>query len=48
MPNNYLSETFFQNLIIFITFGVTSSSNVANEMKHTVALLINAKTYGCV
>ena len=29
---------FFQNLIILITFGVMSSSNVANEMNHTVIL----------
>ena len=26
----------FKNSIIFITLGVTSSSNVANEMNHTV------------
>ena len=40
MPDIYLSETFFQNLIIFITFRVRPSSNVANEMNHTVVLRI--------
>ena len=39
MPDIYLSD-FFQNLIIFITFGVTLSSNVANKMNHTVFIMI--------
>ena len=38
MPDIYFSKFFFQNLIIPIIFGVTSLSNVANEMKHTVDL----------